>query len=164
MTAEERAELETAQRQSRKVRQWKRYQAVWLRANGTPVAVVAQTLGGGRVSVSHWTTAWQEAGVAGVREGVHPGAVRRLDAAGEQRLAEFLSRDPQAAGDAATGGTVPLLQTELAQDGWHASGRTIRRPLHRLGGVWKRPRLVLGRPDPDYAAQKGRWRSKPAQP
>jgi Homeodomain-like domain len=52
MTAEQRAELETAQRQSRYVRHWKRYQAVLSRADGMPVAVVAQTLGCSRVSVS----------------------------------------------------------------------------------------------------------------
>jgi transposase len=160
MTAEQRTEVETAQRRSRNVRHWKRYQAVLLRADGMPLAVVAQTLGCSRVSVSNWTRAWRAAGVAGVREGVHPGAVRRLDAQGEQRLAELLTSDPQAAGYAATGWTVPLLQTELAKGGWHASGRTIRRTLHRLGWVWKRPRFVLGRPDPAYAAKKGRSQSK----
>ena len=157
MTAEQRAEVETAQRQSRNVRQWKRYQAVLLRAGGMPLAVVAQTLGCSRVSVSKWTKAWREAGVAGIREGVPPGAVRRLDAAGAQRLTEVLTSDPQAAGYAATGWTVPLLQTELAKGGWRASGRTIRRPLHRLGWVWKRPRFVLGRPDPAYAAKNLGW-------
>jgi transposase len=160
MTAEQRAAVETAQRQSRNVRHWKRYQAVLLRANGMPLAVVAQTLGCSRVSVSQWTRAWREAGAAGVREGVHPGAVRRLDAPGEQRLSELLTSDPQAAGYAATGWTVPLLRTELAKGGWHASGRTIRRTLHRLGWVWKRPRFVLGRPDPAYAAKKGQSQSK----
>jgi transposase len=160
MTAEQRAAVETAQRQSRNVRHWKRYQAVLLRADGMPLAVVAQTLGCSRVSVSQWTRAWREAGVAGVREGVHPGAVRRLDAPGEQRLSELLTSDPQAAGYAATGWTVPLLQTELATGGWHASGRTIRRTLHRLGGVWKRPRFVLGRADPASAAKKGQSPSK----
>ncbi len=162
MTAAQRAEVETAQRQSRNVRHWKRYQAVLLRADGMPLAVVAQTLGCSRVSVSQWTKAWREAGVAGIREGVHSGAVRRLDAAGEQRLDELLRSDPQAAGYAATGWTVPLLHTELAKGGWHASGRTIRRTLHRLGWVWKRPRFVLGRPDPDYQRKKGRSHSKSA--
>lgn len=156
MSAEQRAEVEAAQRQSRTVRHWKRYQAVLLRADGLPVAVVAQTLGCSPASVTNWTSAWRAHGVAGVREGGHPGAVRRLDAAGEQRLVELVQSDPQAAGYAATGWTVPLLQTELAKGGWRASGRTIRRTLHRLGWVWKRPRFVLGRPDPGYAAKKGR--------
>jgi len=162
MTAAQRAELETAQRQSKHVRHWKRYQAVLLRGDGMPAAVVAQTLGCSRASVSNWTTAWRAAGVVGVREGGHPGAARRLDTAGEQRLLEVVTSDPQAAGYASTGWTVPLLRTELARGGWRASGRTIRRTLHRLGWVWKRPRLVLGRPDPGYQAKKGRWCSKSA--
>jgi transposase len=164
LTGEERAEVEAAQRQSRNVRHWKRYQAVLLRADGTPGVVVAQTLGCTPTSVSNWTTAWREQGVAGIREGVHPGAARRCDAAGEQALLELVHSDPQAAGHAATGWTVALLQTELAERGWHASQKTIRRTLHRLGWVWKRPRVVLGRPDPDYDAKKGRWQSKPARP
>lgn len=160
MTAAQRAEVETAQRQSRNVRHWRRYQAVLLRADGIALTVVAQTLGCSRVSVSNWTRAWREAGVAGIREGVHRGAVRRLDAAGERRLDELLRSEPQAAGYAATGWTVPLLQAELGKSGWHASGRTIRRALHRLGWVWKRPRFVLGRPDPAYQAKQGRSHSK----
>jgi transposase len=164
MTAAQRSEVETAQRQSQSVRHWRRYRAVLLRADGMPLAVVAQTLGCSRVRVSQWTTAWREAGVAGIREGVHPGAVRRLDAAGEHRLDALLRSDPQAAGYAATGWTVPLLQTQLAKGGWSASGRTIRRTLHRLGWVWKRPRFVLGRPDRDYQRQKGRSLSKWARP
>lgn len=45
MTKEQRAEVEQAQRQSRNVRHWKRYQALLLRAEGTPAGMVAQTLG-----------------------------------------------------------------------------------------------------------------------
>jgi hypothetical protein len=79
---------------------------------------------------------------------VQPGAVRRLDATGEQRLSELLTSEPQTAGYAATGWAV-LLHTELAKGGWRASQPTIRRALHWLGCVWKRSRFVLGRPDPD---------------
>ncbi len=34
--------------------------------------------------------------------------------------------------------------------------RTVRRTLHRLGWRWKRPKYVLGRPDPAYAEKKSR--------
>lgn len=64
MTAEQRAEVEAVQRQSRNVRHWKRYQAVLLRADGTPLAVVAQTLGRSEARVTNWATAWREQGVA----------------------------------------------------------------------------------------------------
>jgi hypothetical protein len=77
MTVEQRAAVATAQRQSRNVRHWKRYQAVLLRADRMPLAVVAQTLDCSRVCVSLWTRTWREAGFGGVREGVHAGAIRR---------------------------------------------------------------------------------------
>lgn len=102
--------------------------------------------------------------MAGLREGVHPGAARRFDAAGEAELVALMQSDPQAAGYAATGWTVSSLPTEPTQRGWRASQRTIRRTPHRLGWGWKRPRFVLGRPDPDYEAKRGRWQSKPARP
>lgn len=127
-----------------------------LRAAGTPGSVIARTLGCCEDRITNWTNGWHRGGLAGVHEGTHVGAARRLDAAGEHRLAEVLTRDPQAAGYAATGWTVPLLRTELAQAGWTASERTIRRTLHRLGWSWKRPQFVLGRPDPAYAEKKSR--------
>ncbi len=48
------------------------------------------------------------------------------------------------------------LRAELQAAGYAASQRTVRRALHRLGYRWKRPRFVLGRPDPDYGRKRGR--------
>jgi transposase len=93
--------------------------------------------------------------VAGLAEGLHPGLARRLNAAGEALLTDLLATDPQQRGFQATGWTVAMLGTELAQAGYQVSARTIRRTLHRLGYRWKRPQYVLGRPDPDYAAKRG---------
>jgi transposase len=154
LTEVERRELEVAQQQSRNVRHWRRYQALLLRAVGVLVSVIATTLGCREGSITNWIKAWRARGVAGVHEGVHAGAARRLDAAGEQRLEALLPTDPQAVGYAATGWTVALLRSELAKGGWAASARTIRRTLHRRGWVWKRPQFVLGRPDPAYTEKK----------
>jgi transposase len=54
---------------------------------------------------------------------------------------------------------VPLLRAELAAAGHAAGERTIRRALHRLGWRWKRPKYVLGRPDPAYGEKKPPSRS-----
>lgn len=157
ITSEQRAALEAAQARSRGVRQWRRFQAVLLRAEGMQVATVAQSLACTETSVDNWTAAWRAAGVVGVAEGRHPGKARRLDPAAEAVLQTLLVEgDPQAHGYAATGWTVPLLRTALAQRGWVAGERTIRRTLHRLGWRWKRPKYVLGRPDPAYAEKKSR--------
>jgi transposase len=155
LSEQERAELVAVQRASRNVRHWRRYQAVLLRGEGMALAIVAQTLGCTQASVCNWTRAWRERGARGVAEGTHPGAERRLDTAAERVLEGLLEAgDPQAHGQAATNWTAPLLRTELAQQGWRASERTVRRTLHRLGYHWKRPKFVLGRPDPAYAEKK----------
>ena len=155
LSDEERAELVAAQQASRNVRHWRRYQAVLLRAEGVPLTTVAQTLGCTPASVCNWTRAWRERGARGVAEGTHPGAERRLGAEAEPVLVALVEEgDPQQHGYAATNWTAPLLRTELSQRGWRASERTLRRTLHRLGYRWKRPKFVLGRPDPAYAETK----------
>jgi transposase len=157
LSKEERNALKTAQARSPQVRHWRRYQAVLLRAAGVPVAEVARDLGCSEASVSNWTAAWQKAGLVGVAESRHPGAARRLDSAAEEALDTLVAAgDPQAHGYAAANWTVPLLRTELAKRGWPAAERTIRRTLHRLGWRWKRPKYVLGRPDPAYEEKKSR--------
>jgi transposase len=157
VSEEERNALERAQARRPQVRHWRRYQAVLLRAAGVPVAEVARNLGCSEASVSNWTAAWQTEGLVGVAEGRHRGAARRLDAAAEAALDALVAEgDPQAYGYAAANWTAPLLRTELGKRGWPAAERTIRRTLHRLGWGWKRPKYVLGRPDPAYAEKKSR--------
>ena len=155
LTDRERAALEAAAAAEKRVRRWKRYQAVLLRGAGMPVAAVAAALRCSQASVYGWTARWRRAGVTGLREGNHGGGQVKLDETGESVLTELLGSDPQQRGYQATGWTVPLLRTELAQVGYGVGPRTIRRALHRLGYRWKRPQYVLGRPDPDYEAKKG---------
>lgn len=110
--------------------------------------------------------AWRERGGRGVAEGIHPGAERHRTA---ERLLEarLEEGDPQAHGHAATNWTAPwtapLLRSELAQQGWSASERTlrraVRRTVQRLDYRWTRPQFVLGRPDPAYAEKKSRGRA-----
>ena len=157
LTADERTALEAAQEHNRTVRHWRRFQAGLLRADGVPVAMVARSLNCTETSVYYWVVAWRADGLAGVAEGVHPGQARRLEQAAETALEALLSEgDPQVHGYAATGWTVPLLRTELTKWGWAAAERTIRRTLHRLDWRWKRPKFVLGRPDPAYTEKKSR--------
>jgi transposase len=154
LTDAQRAELEAAASAEKGVRRWKRYRAVLLRGEGLTVAAVAAALRCSEASVYGWTARWRRGGAAGLREGDHGGGRAKLGAAGEARLAALLEADPQAAGHQATGWTVPLLRTELARSGTEVGERTVRRAVHRLGYRWKRPRYVLGRPDPDYDAKK----------
>src|SRR5258708_19523405 len=97
LSDEGRAELQAAQRPSRSMRHWRRYQAVLLRADGVPLATVATTLGCTQASVCNWTRAWRERGARGVAEGVHPGAERRLAEVARRTLTTLPAADhPQA--------------------------------------------------------------------
>lgn len=155
LTAAERAALEEAKAAEPRLRRWRRYQAVVLLAEGQPPGSVAAALDCAVSSVYSWVAAWRRAGLAGLREGDHGGGRPILDAAGEAALGALLAEDPQARGHRATGWTVPLLRTELAPHGYAPSDRTLRRTLHRLGWRWKRPKYVLGRPDPAAAEKRG---------
>jgi transposase len=140
----------------RRVRVWRRYRALLLLGAGQPPAAVAAALGCSRASVYGWAAAWRRAGATGVRPSAVRGGRRRgLAGAGEALLAARLGADPQAHGYQATGWTVPLLLAELRAAGHAVGARTVRRTLHRLGWRWKRPKYVLGRPDPAYQEKKG---------
>jgi transposase len=155
LSGEERQALEAAAATERRVRVWRRYRAILLLAE-MGADQVAAVLGCARSSVYGWAQAWQRRGVAGLQEAPRPGRPARLAGAGTAALESLLATDPQARGQQATGWTVPLLSAELAQAGYVVSERTIRRTLHHQGWRWKRPKYVLGRPDPDYEAKKGR--------
>lgn len=155
LTEEACAALTAAAATEVRVRCWKRYRAVLLLADGASPSAVAAALGCAVSSVYHWAKAWRDGGIANLREGPHRGAARRLDAPGEAALEAVLGHDPQARGHHATGWTVPLLRAELAAAGYAVSERSVRRALHRLGYRWKRPKFVLGRPDPAYEAKRG---------
>lgn len=150
-----RAELERAAAGERRTRRWRRYRAVLLLADGQAPATIAAALGCSVSSVYGWASAWRRAGLAGLRGRPHGGGVASLAARAGAVLEELLASDPQARGHLATGWTVPLLRAEVAAAGYPVSERTVRRGVHQLGWRWKRPKYVLGRPDPAYAEKRG---------
>jgi transposase len=152
----ERAALANAAAHEQRVRRWRRYQAVLRVADGERPEAVAASLGCSRASVYNWLAAWREEGLAGVIEAVHPPPVLAHTAPLAALLNELLADDPQRHGHHATGWTVPLLHGEAQAAGVAVSARTVRRAVRRLGWRWKRPKYVLGRPDPAYEQKKGR--------
>jgi transposase len=154
LTDEQRRALSTALGATRRVREWRRYRAVLLAGEGHAAPAIAATVQVSEASIYHWLAAWRDEGLAGLREGVHPGLAPRVDAVGLAWLDGLLRRDPQECGYTLSGWTVPAVQTEAATAGYRVSSATLRRAIRRLDWRWKRPKFVLGRPDPDYAKKK----------
>jgi transposase len=156
LTEEERDLLTAAAAQERRVRIWRRYHAILLVGDGQHPETVATAVGCSRASVYNWVAAWRRAGVAGLDEALHVPPLPAHTIPLATLLTALLRDDPQARGHHATGWTTPLLHGEVRRAGYRVSEHTVRRAVRRLGWRWKRPKYVLGRPDPQYAEKRGR--------
>ena len=71
-------------------RQRQRAQAVLLSAKGYTMEQIADVLDTGRPTVSVWFHAWREQGLGGLADAPKSGGPRKIDAALEAELADFL--------------------------------------------------------------------------
>lgn len=126
---------------------------------GNTVTDVAVMLGVSRRTVHRWVGLYWDRPVPRSLITHHStGRPSEWDEDARAILSATLHQPPDHFGYQATGWTVPLLQTHLAHWGWtDRSDATLRRELHALGYVWKRPRYVLD-PDPRRAAKMRRIR------
>ena len=132
--------------------------------HGRSVADIARMLGMTRQSVYNWLRAYRQAGGPSALE-AHPGSGRRplLDEEDDHFLEALLARSPQDLDYPHSNWTVPLLQQAMQLGtGRCLSDDTIRRALHWLHYVWKRPRYVLD-PDPELVVKKRRIRRQVRQ-
>ncbi len=155
-TMDEREQLTAAAARERRVRHWRRYQVLLLIAEDTPPETVAAAVGCSRASVYNGVNAWRAEGIVGLIESSHATPPRPYALPLAALLTTLLGSDPQRYGHHATGWTVALLHGEVRRAGYAVSARTVRRSVRRLGWRWKRPKYVLGRPDPAYEEKKGR--------
>jgi len=135
--------------QTHDARMYKRTLAVLECARGKGVVEVARTLQVTRQSVHNWVSRYRrQSEPAALADAPKSGRPRKTDEAAETLLQALMMIPPERCGYHATHWTVPLLQDQVRQNlGIQCGQVTIRRCLHRLGYVWKRPRYVLA-PDP----------------
>src|SRR4051794_18821305 len=131
-------------------RTYRRTLAVLELDRGRSAAEVAEMLGVTRQSVYNWAAAFaREHGPSSLEDDPRSGRPRLLTEPTEWSLRSLMPQSPQELGYPDTDWTTPLLQQELERGtGSPPSDDTVRRVLHRLGYVWKRPRYVLD-PDPE---------------
>jgi transposase len=126
---------------------------------GSAVTEVAIRLGVRRRTVHGWIATYRHHPVPGSLVTHHStGRPPEWDEDAQAILRASWDQPPDHFGYQATAWTIPLLQSHLAH--WGLTGfcdATVRRQLHALGYVWKRPRYVLD-PDPHRAAKMRRIR------
>jgi len=113
--------------------------------DGMPAIQVAQWLGVTRQSLYVWAERYLERKRAtALRTGFHPGRPAMWTEDCIAVLRASLHQSPEDFGYRAVNWTVGLLQDQLGRClGRDISDDTVRRQLHRLQYVWKKPRYVL---------------------
>jgi transposase len=150
LTSRQRVRLECQLRDTDDVGVFRRTLAVLEVTHGRPLAEVARLLRTSRVSIYHWLERYQQdcdpAVLADHRGGNNPSIwTEEL----QTLLQASLSSRPSHFGYPALNWTADLLGQHLTRcSGRPISALTVRRQLHRLDYVWKRPRYVLV-PDPE---------------
>lgn len=150
LSAREQRQLLEQMRETHDARVYRRSLAIRAIGLGKPLAEVARMLGVSRRTAYYWLEEYaREHNAADLLPADRSGRPSLWTEEARALIVELLTSSPAQRGYYAMNWTVPLLIEEL----WHAIGRrfsddTVRRELHRLGYVWKRPRYVL-EPDPE---------------
>jgi transposase len=150
LTASQRRQMQIALRKAHGARLHRRLLAVLASDRGATISEIADWLCVSCQSVYNWIARFQEQGdPAQLSDAPRSGRPALAGAAVDVLLRALLMLPPERFGYHATHWTVPLLQDQLRQNmAEEYSSDTVRRSLHRLGYVWKRPRYILA-PDPE---------------
>jgi transposase len=103
-------------------------------------------------TIYKWFDRFDAEGPEGLFDRERSGRPREIDEEAEAELERLLEHPPLEEGYAFTTWTVPLLRSHLREQlDLDVSDQTVRRALHRLEFVWRRPRWFIDYEDPDYA-------------
>jgi transposase len=99
-----------------------------------------------------WLDRFEAEGPQGLYDRDRSGRPPEIDEAAQRELERILEQSPLEEGYAFTTWTTPLLKSHLKERmGIDVSDDTVRRTLHRLAFVWRRPRWKIDAQDPHYA-------------
>jgi transposase len=155
LTTWQRRRLEQQLHDTRDARVYRRTLAILEVAHAEPVSAVARRLRVTPRVVYYWLDIYaQDHDPYALHDQPRSGRPGLLAPQDRTHLLALLQKTPQDLGYFATEWTVPLLQDYLARCGGpYLSEDTLRRQLHRLDYIWKRPRYVLDA-DPELREKK----------
>ena len=140
-----------------KHRERTRGQAVWFSAQGRTVPEIAQLLSVTERAVWKWFAAYRRGGTEALRDKPYPRRQRTLTSEQEEQLVAITRQSPATVGLEGTTWNCRLLRDWLKQT-FHVqlSQEWVRCLLRQHGLRFRRPKLTLTSPDPEYHRKKGR--------
>lgn len=159
LSPEEVVALEQVVSTARDAQVLRRALMVWFSHLGKPVSEISRLLLRERQAVIRAIRRYEEHGLEGLRDSPRLGRPPRLPSGAADELKELVVKSPRLLGYKQNNWTLALLQRELAAR-WQTaiSHEHVRRLLLRTGFSFRRPKLHLVSPDPEYDAKRGRWR------
>lgn len=150
LSARERRQIAEQLRRTQDARLYRRLLAIQEYDRGESIAGIAQRLNVSRKSIHEWIARYREERCATtLYDAPRSGRPALANGTFDVVLRSLLIVSPEWCGYRAKYWTVRLLRDQLRKNlERDYSDDTIRRSLHRLGYVWKRPRYVLA-PDPE---------------
>ncbi|NNC22470.1 helix-turn-helix domain-containing protein [Corallococcus exiguus] len=156
LTAYDMRKLERALRQTREARHFRRLLAIKLIAEGKGPGEAARLAALSRPAVYFWLERYlTERTPSALWDAPRSGRPRKAPRLTPKHLRKVVRGNPEKAGWASSGWTVPLLRTHLKRKGVEVSARTLRRRLHEANLAWKRPRYVYATAAPHPGQKKG---------
>lgn len=131
-----------------------RMHAVLLSARGYDVAQIASILEYDEATVRRWIERYEAEGLEGLQDRPRSGRPRSASAVAQDSIRRAMEDSPEACGHPGVAlWTVVLLQAHLLMVlGLRLSPSSVRRLVHSLGYVWRRPRHVLPK-DPEMGSK-----------
>ncbi len=158
LSAAEAAELQQVVGNETEGRLLRRALMVWLSHLGGSVAEISRVVCRERQAVIRAIHRYEAAGVTGLADQPRAGRPRQVPADAVEQLKDLVVKSPHLLGYGQNNWTLALLQEELAAR-WQVtlSHEHVRRLLRRGGVSFRRPKLHLVSPDPEYDAKRGQW-------
>jgi len=127
-----------------------RMHAVLLSARGYDIGQIASILEYDEITVRRWIERFEAEGLEGLQDRPRSGRPRSASAAAQDTVRRAMEAGPEDCGHPGVAlWTVVLLQTHLLVElGLRLSRSSVRRLVHAMGYVWRRPRHVLPK-DPE---------------
>jgi len=128
-----------------------RARMVLLSARGFTVQRIMDVFEVVNETLYRWFDRFDDEGPDGLYDRPRSGRPPEIDAQAEQELARLLHDPPQEHGYDFTTWTTPLLKSYLEEHlDIEVSPSTVRRTLHQMDFVWRRPRWAITYKDPRY--------------
>lgn len=150
------AEVKTAMKQTKNLRLFQRYQAVYLSLTGHKQADIAKMIGRSRPTLNHYISAYKTGGLQGLMSGKSTGKPKKLTLEQEKQL-EMVIADhlPYEVGfENRMNWTLSLVAQYVKQEwGVTYSLKGISLVLKRIGLSFTRPTYTIEQADPEKQRQ-----------